>query len=177
MKRYAALLRGVNVGGIKLSMADQRAVAEQVGYRSPVTILNTGNLLIKTDHSPEQLRDNLERALSQYMLRPMHCLIRDLEALDALIQEARPADPNTHHYVLFCDQPLFDELKDQYQQYAHAAGEALYATGQDIHWLVRKGNTLEGFGSKVLSNSKYKALLTSRNLNTVKKIVERLRQM
>lgn len=44
----------------------------------------------------------------------------------------------------------------------------------DLHWIVRKGNTLEGFGSAVLGSRRYQAILTSRNLNTVEKIARGL---
>ena len=177
MARYAVLLRGINVGGMTLSMADLRSIAESAGCASPATILNTGNLLVQTDDPPQKLKDRLERALSQRMEKPMHCLVRDLDQLESLTLEAEPPAPGMHHYILFCERPLYDELQERYRQYAHAQGEALYASGQDIHWLVRKGGTLADFGSKVLGSGGYKPLLTSRNLSTVRKIVEKLRAM
>jgi len=44
MPRFAALLRGVNVGkGNRVPMASLRALLEDLGYTSVVTLLNSGN--------------------------------------------------------------------------------------------------------------------------------------
>jgi len=44
MPRYAALLRGVNVGGAnRVPMAEFRALLEKLGYTDVATLLNSGN--------------------------------------------------------------------------------------------------------------------------------------
>src|ERR1700744_4210713 len=44
MKRYIALLRGINVGKAKrVPMADLRALMESLGYAGVRTLLNSGN--------------------------------------------------------------------------------------------------------------------------------------
>jgi uncharacterized protein (DUF1697 family) len=62
MARYLALLRGVNVGGKKLAMSDLRDVAEQLGYTSVSTYIQSGNLLFSSEHSDQPA---LARALEQ----------------------------------------------------------------------------------------------------------------
>ncbi len=50
-----ALLRGVNVNGKKISMADLRAIATALGWGTPTTLLNSGNLVYRsTGPSPDQ---------------------------------------------------------------------------------------------------------------------------
>lgn len=173
------LLRGINVGGLKLSMADLKAMALQLGYQTPDTILNTGNLLIQSTQAPQEIKAALDTALSTFMGQPMHCLVRSLEQLELLLEEAKasPIPGGMHHYILFCDAPLHQPLAERYQAYEHRAGEGLFATGQDVHWRVRKGETLAGFGSQVLGASQFRAQLTSRNLNTVERIAIKLRAM
>lgn len=49
MPRYALLLRGVNVGGVKVKMADLRALLEGAGYTDVKTLLASGNALVDAD--------------------------------------------------------------------------------------------------------------------------------
>lgn len=52
--RYAALLRGVNVGGHgRLPMADLRAILEGLGYREVATYLQSGQAVLTTDEPDE----------------------------------------------------------------------------------------------------------------------------
>ena len=46
MTRYAALLRGVNVGGITMKMADVRDALTADGFAGVTTILASGNVLL-----------------------------------------------------------------------------------------------------------------------------------
>ena len=49
MPRHVALLRGVNVGGVKLAMADLRAVLSSLGYAEVSTYIQSGNALFSAD--------------------------------------------------------------------------------------------------------------------------------
>ncbi len=52
MKKYIALLRGINVGGHhKVPMAELKAEMSQWGYKSIVTLLNSGNIVFESDDS------------------------------------------------------------------------------------------------------------------------------
>jgi|LSQX01.3.fsa_nt_gb uncharacterized protein (DUF1697 family) len=50
MKRYIALLRGINVGGKnKLAMSELKARFEKLGFTDVSTHLNSGNVIFSTD--------------------------------------------------------------------------------------------------------------------------------
>lgn len=54
MPLHIALLRAVNVGGTgKLPMADLRALAGELGFREPRTLLASGNLVFDAPTAPE----------------------------------------------------------------------------------------------------------------------------
>jgi uncharacterized protein (DUF1697 family) len=64
--RHVALLRGINVGGKRLAMADLRRIAESLGWRDVATVLATGNLIFTPARgTPDaaKLSARLERAL------------------------------------------------------------------------------------------------------------------
>ncbi|MHC1785705.1 MAG: DUF1697 domain-containing protein [Christensenellales bacterium] len=170
MNQYVVLLRGINVGGVKLAMGDLRSLASRLQYQDPVTIGNTGNLLIRSGDTAQEIRDRMTEALGVLTGRLLPCLVRSQIQIAGALREARQPPPEFHHYLLFCQAPLFEELAAHYAAYPHEEGEALYAGVTDIHWVVRRGNTLSGFGAKVLGKDAYRDLLTSRNLNTVEKI-------
>lgn len=63
MTRYAAFLRGVNVGGVTLKMADVAAVFTAAGFTDVKTILASGNVLLNSSSSADAVRVNAEAAL------------------------------------------------------------------------------------------------------------------
>jgi uncharacterized protein (DUF1697 family) len=65
--RYAALLRGINVGKAKrIAMADLRALLEDLGYREVRTLLNSGNVVFTVARAVRgNLAVGLERAISE----------------------------------------------------------------------------------------------------------------
>ncbi|MDO5688895.1 MAG: DUF1697 domain-containing protein [Tissierellia bacterium] len=177
MNLYAVLLRGINTGGMKLNMEELKDLARQLGYQNPQTILATGNLLLQTEESVAEVQEKIEAKLAEHMGKPVHCLVRTLEELEQILRESDLEIEGYHHYILFVKEPLMEELAQLHQDYKWDSNEQIFANFQDIHWIVAKGNTLQGFGSKVLGSKKFKERLTSRNIATVKKIVTKLSAM
>lgn len=59
-----ALIRGINVGKNKrVAMADLRALATELGYGEVATLLNSGNLVFRSDEEPAEAAARLEEAL------------------------------------------------------------------------------------------------------------------
>ena len=158
-------------------MGDLRRLAEGLGYTGASTVLATGNLLIRTNEDGQTARQRICDALSEYMHQSMHCLLRSQEQIERLLGESEAAPEGYHHYILLCDEPVLDELLKLLAGFAQEEGEKLYGTSNDLHWVVRKGNTLKGFGSAVLGSRKYQAKLTSRNLSTLEKIAQGLKAL
>ena len=83
-----ALLRGVNVGGGKrVPMAELRAIATRLGFGDAVTLLNSGNLVYRSNGTPGHDATMLRQALrdtlgvdTPVMVRSRDALMRVLEA-------------------------------------------------------------------------------------------------
>lgn len=170
-ENYVVLLRGINTGGLSLKMADLQRLAAELGYINAMTILASGNLLIKSDNSKTNIQDEISAALTTFMSKPIDCLVRTQTELHALLDESDFEALDYTHYILFCDQPLYEQLYPRFLDSEHDDKDNLFGKTNDLHWIVKKGNTLSEFGSKTLGNKKYKSILTSRNLNTIKKIL------
>jgi len=62
--RYLVLFRGVNVGGRnKVSMAELRALLEELGYSDVATYIASGNAVLSSDRTPDRIRHEVEVAL------------------------------------------------------------------------------------------------------------------
>ncbi len=175
MHKYAVLLRGVNVGKAQLKMADLKRMAEELGYGQVRTLLNSGNLVLQTKQSANQVKQALEKALTAHMSNPMYCIVRNLAEIEALIEAAGDEIAGYNQYILFCERPLYSELSQAYAEYGHQPPEGLKNLGQEMLWVVRERETLQGFGSKVLGSARYRDQLTSRNLRTVRKLADAMR--
>jgi len=171
MQIYVAFLRGINVGGVKIKMADLKACFEDMGFQGVSTVLQTGNVLFsapKNDlsHLKKQIEQNLSstfnyRALVQVF--PFET-VKDIVA-------AYPFDigqANIHEYVIFFENNLavevFNETTVNLPEQIEPAEHALY-------WKVPKGMTLKSDFSKHLGKAKYKNFNTMRNIKTLQKII------
>ncbi len=106
-----ALLRGVNVGGQKVPMADLKAIVEDCGYHEARTLLNSGNVVfraprITTATAASRIRAGLVKRLgvdTPVMVRTRDELARVLE-LNPLRKECA-AHP-TRFLVSIFDGPI-----------------------------------------------------------------------
>src|SRR3954453_7165103 len=91
MSRYAALLRGINVGKAKhVAMADLRGLLERLGYSDVRTLLRSGNAVFTAPRAGAQTVERTsERALATELALDVTCLARRQSELDAVIA----ADP------------------------------------------------------------------------------------
>lgn len=173
--RYAALLRGVNVGGIRIKMADLKACVEALGHTNVKTVLASGNVLFESPSTDvEGLTAALEKAMSDRFGYAARVLVVPVDRLTAIIDAYPfPERDDWHAYVVFYSDPaqvdvvaaIAGELDPQQEQIA--AGESV------LYWQVRKGDTLDSVigkrtGSKKKSDSGW--FLTNRNLNTLRKL-------
>ncbi len=176
MKSYIVFLRGINVNGIKIKMAELRAVFESLGYKEVKTILASGNVSFKTDedHTENELKGNIEAALKRvFNYEAFIVLMKKSALLDIFIEtETMSIQSNYNHYLLLSNEPAIGkELEDFFGRCSHSEGEALIVSDKAIQWIVKKGDTLKTeFGKKILGSKRYKSILTSRNIGTLKKI-------
>jgi uncharacterized protein (DUF1697 family) len=171
--RYAAFLRGVNVGGVNLKMPEVAAALEEAGFNDVRTILATGNVLLDSTSSLATVRKKAEAALRSTFGYDAWVLVYDIDTVRT-ISERYPFErelPDHQSYVTFVsDDNVFDELK----QLAKTPGPGEKITPGDgvLYWQVAKGKTLDSTVGKTMGKKRYKSSTTTRNLRTLERVLK-----
>jgi uncharacterized protein (DUF1697 family) len=171
MTSYAVFLRGINVGGINIKMADLKEALKDGPFTGVKTLLASGNVVLASDLGPAAVKKEFETTLRKNFGYDAWVVVLTSERVAELVAACRyPADDKTTHtyLTLASDKAALDEL--------YAAGNALDAVEQErlgpeaLAWLAPAGGTLESPFSKLTAKPKYKASTTTRNLRTMIKV-------
>jgi uncharacterized protein (DUF1697 family) len=171
MSKYSAFLRGVNVGGRIVKMADLKTCLEKGGFKNVKTILQSGNVIFESDKTDiAQLKDQMENAITKSFNYPAKVQVIHIDDLKGII-DSNPftdAPPKYHQYVIFIENNLEAQLV---AEAGKQLGEEVRAGNGVVYWKVQKGQTLKSPFAKLLTKSKYKDFNTNRNINTLQKII------
>jgi uncharacterized protein (DUF1697 family) len=170
MKTYVVLLRGINVGGRIVRMADLKDCFQKLGFSNVRTLLQSGNVIFETDASSNSLKPRIEKALTQTFNYPAKVQVFSQIELRKIIEACPYAsdDANLHAYVVFVENNLAGQLADETIDLG--AGEEIRLGNGVVYWRCTRGNTLTSSFGKLLTKSKYQAFNTTRNLRTLRKI-------
>ncbi len=169
MTRYAVFLRGVNVGGVTLKMADVTAAMRDAGFTDVTTILATGNVVLTASGDATAVRAAAEAALRRQFGYEAWVLVYDIATVRAIVENyPLEAEVDGHQsYVTFVSDPaVLDELCDL------ATGDEKVARGDGVvYWQVPKGATLTSTIGATMGKRRYKSSTTTRNLRTLGKVL------
>ena len=172
MTRYAAFLRGVNVGGVNLKMAEVATALGNNGFDNVRTILASGNVVLDGAGSAASVRKKAEAALREAFGYDAWVLVYPLEAVRA-IADGFPFEAEVegqHSYVTFVSDPdIVDELA---ALSADAGPQEKIVRGDGVlYWQVPKSATLESTIGKTMGKKRYKSSTTTRNLRTLARVL------
>lgn len=85
MPPQIALLRAVNVGGIKVSMADLKALLVDLGFEDVRTLLNSGNVVFRGKDNTGDLEQLFETEFAKRVARPTEFFVRTAEEWNSII--------------------------------------------------------------------------------------------
>ena len=172
MTRYAAFLRGVNVGGVNLKMTAVGQALEAAGFTNVKTILASGNVLLDSRAGVAAVRKKAEKALRDQFGYEAWVLAYELDTV-AEISQGYPfeRDVEGHHsYVTFVSD---DEVLRDLAALADdpGPGEKIEAGTGVIYWQVPRSATLTSAMGKTMGNKRFKSSTTTRNLRTLEKVL------
>jgi uncharacterized protein (DUF1697 family) len=171
MGNYAVFLRGINVGGISIKMADLKAALQDYPFTKVKTLLASGNVVLQSELNAQEVKKQFEECLRKTFGYDAWVVVLSAARVGELVDACPyPAeDKSTHTYItLASDTAMLDELFE--------AGEALGGVEQArlgpeaSAWLAPAGGTLESPFSRLSAKARYKAGTTTRNLRTLIKV-------
>jgi uncharacterized protein (DUF1697 family) len=172
--RWAALLKGVNVGGNrKLPMADLREFLAALGMADVKTLLASGNVVFDAaGKDAAKLEAHLEHEAQAKLGLDTGWLLRSHAELTAVVKanpfpDAAKAHPS-HLLVHFHREPfpaaLFDVMVNDGPERLSAHGRELFVDYPD--------DVGHSKLPQAMNKAKFPKLVTARNWNTVLKLVE-----
>lgn len=175
MPKYIALLRGINVSGVKIiKMEDLRAYFEGMGFKNVKTYIQSGNVVFEAN---KQTLASLTKKITKGLEDMLGYNVPIVTISSETMQEIEAADIFTNmlksvstakKYVAFLERPL---TKDEIT-FLHSLTnpvDVYYSTGNEIYITIdeTKGKSLY---TNMLLEKKLKIYATTRNWNTVCKL-------
>jgi uncharacterized protein (DUF1697 family) len=170
--RFAAFLRGINVGGRVIKMVDLRACLEGAGYQEVTTLLQSGNVVFEAHGTPAWHGAQLEKLLGKRFGYDAQVLVYRLSHVAKMV-EANPfsdAPADAHQDLIFSDPAAARELAALAEGLDDRVERVKLGKGC-VYWTVPKGETLLSEFAKRMSKAKLLQRTTTRNLNTVQKLL------
>jgi uncharacterized protein (DUF1697 family) len=167
-RTYIALLRGINVGGKVLKMADLKDAVAKLGFQDIRTYLQSGNLVFRTAKAGNDvLAGRISDAIRAHKAMDVTVMVRDAAAWSKIVAgnpyaQARELPKTVHTFIL-------DQAPEAARIDALKAKEASREEWQIVDGTLYL-HTPDGFGKSVLGNIIERTLkvpMTARNWNTV----------
>ena len=171
MTQWVALLRGMNLGGNRMPMADLRALCEGLGWCDVRSYIASGNLVFRATGTGAGLAQALRAAMRAAGL-DVPVLVLDAPAFRAMLAHCPfPGAAGTAVHGVICWQdPVIDRAR---LSALIADTETLTVQGRTV-WLHTPG----GFGTSALAGKLAQVVTgtetTARNLNTLRALAEML---
>jgi uncharacterized protein (DUF1697 family) len=177
MTTYAALLRGINVGGSKkVPMAELRALMEDLGHDGVRTYLQSGQAVFTAVHGDEEsLAAELAQAIEKRFGFPVDVIVRDHAYLRAVAEacpfpaaELEARQLHLTYYSAPVDEARFADIDQAafLPEEFRLGDRALYLYAPDG---LGRSKLAEQLSRRRLNKG---LIATSRNWNTVLKLAE-----
>ncbi len=176
---YAALLRGINVGGNTIvSMAALKKCFEALGFDCVRTYINSGNVIFRSASTqPRALEARIERALTQTFGHKIRVVLRSFDEMTRLLSAMpgrwqKAADERRN--VIFLRHTI-DNREALKALVAKPGIEELEYHPGVLFWSAKTSDLTKSNMLKVGRMPIYQDM-TVRNVNTTRKIVELMQQ-
>ncbi|WP_336732395.1 DUF1697 domain-containing protein [Chryseobacterium sp. VD8] len=172
--KYCAFLRGVNVKGTNMKMAEVCQVFKNAGMNDVASVLASGNIVFSSDKKSDELRLILEKAMSEHFSYEAYLFIKSQEETEQ-VWNGNPFEKNDdlHVYAFAGNDGVENILMTEFENAVKSENEDAEIVNHIFYWQVSKGNTLDSAFGKILGKKSMKDQFTSRNINTFEKILKK----
>lgn len=176
MKKYIAMLRGINVGGNNtIAMPVLKELFEQNGFNDVKPYINSGNIIFSSENTDEmKLKEKCEIIILGKFNINISVMIISVDDLSEAVNNAPEwwgKDTESKHNTLFIVPPAtvkevfesVDSNKPEYERIDHF-GRVIFWSAPILTYSITRL-------TKIVGASLYNSI-TIRNFNTVKKLVQ-----
>lgn len=173
MSARIILFRGMNTGGVRAPVGEQRAMAQAMGLKNPRTLQASGNQVVESDLPTDRLEADIEAAMDKAFGLKIVAMVRTSDQWSRLIA----ANPFAEHAAAHPAKALAMVMKDGVKPGALEAcralaegGEAVEAIDDVLYFWFPDGQGESGIFKK--ATPRMLGMGTGRNWNTVLKLGE-----
>jgi len=175
MMKYAAFLRGINVGGKnKIKMETLREICAALGFENVRTYINSGNIIFETTIiDDKKIAEQIETATEKEFGSQIKTIVRSLAEIEEIIKNnpfAGQFENAKDLHVFFLDEELPDEKRELLLS-NNNENEMFIVRNREIFCLLRVGVSDSLMGKDYIGK-KLKVSATARNWRTVNKVLE-----
>jgi uncharacterized protein (DUF1697 family) len=173
--KYAAFLRGINVGGKnKVKMETLRGVCAAAGFENVKTYINSGNIIFETAPADDRkIAEKLEKAIEKEMGLKIKTMVRSIAEIAEAVKN-NPFDGQFENdqdlHVFFLDEEMPAEKRELLLS-NNNENEKFVVRGREIYYLKLVPFSESLMGQDYLAK-KLKVSATARNWRTVNKVLE-----
>ena len=173
MTHRIILFRGMNTGGVRAPVGEQRAMAEEMGLKNPRTLQASGNLVVESGKATAALESEIEAAMERRFGLKVAAMVRTPEQWAKLIA----ANPFLKEAKAHPAKVMAMVMKDGIKTGALEAVQALCRDGERVEavdgvlyfWFPNGQGQSEIFKK---ATPRMLGMGTGRNWNTVLKLGE-----
>ena len=173
--KYAAFLRGINVGGKnKVRMETLREICSALEFKNVKTYINSGNVIFETGETDDKkLAAKIQGAIEEEFTLKIKVMVRTIDEIKGVVENnpfTGQFENDKDLYVLFLDAEL-PEDKRRLLLSNNNENEEFAVRNREIFCLLRV-SVLDSLLGKDYIGKKLKVSATARNWRTVNKIAE-----
>ena len=176
MRRYAAFLRGINVGGQRIKMGELREMLRPLELTSVETFIASGNVIFdcETDDATS-LEGRIGAHLHDRLGYQVDTFIRPVGELGEVIAFGRAqvaGDPELRVHVMFVKTEPVEDSRGRFRE-LESSDDLFRFRGREIYWLRRGGLSETSITMADLKRALGGASYTSRTIRTIERIRDR----
>ena len=167
------LFRGMNTGGVRAPVGEQRVMAEAMGLKNPRTLQASGNLVVESALATDRLEADIEAAMDKTFGVKIAAMARTPDQWAKLIDANPFPDEAAAHPAKVVAMVMKEGIKDGALEAVQALcrdGEAVEAVAGVLYFWFPDGQGDSEIFRK--ATPKMLGMGTGRNWNTVLKLAE-----
>ncbi|KAF1301532.1 DUF1697 domain-containing protein [Candidatus Enterococcus willemsii] len=171
---YFAFLRAVMPSGKnRVPMSELQQLLQENGYPGAKTYLHTGNILLKSDQTREQIAKDIHQLILTHIGPDLSVIVRTPEEIKEVLLHSPFKEPDYNQkrifFSLLSGEPLSEGIQSIQDKIADT--DEILVIIQRTAYMYIPGNATRSKLSNNLLEKKGKIVATSRNYNTLSRML------